>query len=176
MDKIWKDDLYRYTGEKSIESLIFQLLSNHEYRLVFFLRKAKNNMFFKAIYRYCSRKYGIDISPNTIIGPGFYMGHAYAITINSHAKLGKNINIHKGATIGRTNRGKYKGSPIIGNNVFIGINSTIVGGINIGDNVLIAPNSYVNFDVPSNSIVIGNPASIHTNQNATEDYVNWRIE
>lgn len=41
--------------------------------------------------------------------------------------------------------------------------------------VLIAPNSYVNFDVPSHSIVIGNKASVISKQNATEDYINRLI-
>ena len=43
----------------------------------------------------------------------------------------------------------------------------------IGDNVLIAPNTYVNFDVPGNSIVTGNPAVIKEHVNATEGYVNF---
>jgi serine O-acetyltransferase len=47
-----------------------------------------------------------------------------------------------------------------------------VGKIVIGDNVLIAPNSYVNFDVPSHSIVIGNPAKIISRNNPTEGYIN----
>ena len=33
-------------------------------------------------------------------------------------------------------------------------------GVNIGNDVLIAPNAFVNFDVPNNSIVIGNPGQI----------------
>jgi serine O-acetyltransferase len=41
--------------------------------------------------------------------------------------------------------------------------------------VLIAPNAYVNFDVPENSVVIGNPAQITTNANATEAYINHKI-
>ena len=86
------------------------------------------------------------------------------------------MNLHKGCTIGRENRGKRYGSPTIGNCVSVGINSTIVGKITIGDDVLIAPNSYVNFDVPSHSIVIGNPAVIHHRDNATEEYINFRIE
>lgn len=63
----------------------------------------------------------------------------------------------------------------IGNNVFIGINAVIVGNIHIGSDVLIAPNSYVNIDVPDHSIVIGNPAAIHANENATEGYINFRV-
>ena len=75
-------------------------------------------------------------------------------------------------TIGQENRGKRKGAPTIGNKVWMGVNSTIVGNITIGDDVLIAPNSYVNFDVPPHSIVIGNPGKIIHRENATQDYIN----
>ena len=75
-------------------------------------------------------------------------------------------------TIGQENRGVRKGTPTIGNKVWIGINSTIVGKITIGDDVLIAPNSYVNRDIPSHSIVFGNPCIVKYRENATENYIN----
>ncbi len=51
----------------------------------------------------------------------------------------------------------------IGNNVFIGINSIILMGANIGDNVIIGAGSVVNGKVDSNSVYAGNPAvKIHT--------------
>ena len=59
----------------------------------------------------------------------------------------------------------------LGNSVWIGPNAVIVEKINIGDNVLIAANSYVNFDVPSNSIVIGNPGRDIPSANAIEGYI-----
>ena len=71
----------------------------------------------------------------------------------------------------------YKKAPVvIGDNVWIGANAVIVGKINIGNNVLIAPLSYVNFDIPSNSIVIGNPAKIIPRENATEGYIENAIK
>jgi serine O-acetyltransferase len=76
--------------------------------------------------------------------------------------------ISQGVTIGKTDRGKCKGSPTICNNVFIGPNSVIVGGITIGVNVLIAPNSFINFDVPDNAVVSGNPAKIISTKGANE--------
>ncbi len=51
----------------------------------------------------------------------------------------------------------------------------IVGKIKIGNNVLIAANSYVNFDVPDNSIVIGNPGKIIHRENATEGYICQKV-
>jgi serine O-acetyltransferase len=74
-------------------------------------------------------------------------------------------------TIGQTNRGKNKGTPTIGNKVWIGTNAVIVGNIRIGDNVMIAPNAFVNISVPSNSLVIGNPASILHREDATDGYI-----
>ena len=100
------------------------------------------------------------------------MGHPFNITINGKAILGKNINIHKGVTIGQENRGARKGTPTIKDKVWIGINSTIVGNITIGEDVLIAPNTFVNCDIPSHSIVIGNPCKIIPRENVTESYIN----
>lgn len=59
--------------------------------------------------------------------------------------------------------------------VWIGINAAIAGNIPIDDVVLIAPNSYVNCDVPSHSIVFGNPCIIKHRENATEGYINRKV-
>lgn len=119
--------------------------------------------------------YGLEIPGKATIGEGFYIGHAYGITVNPDAVIGRNCNIHKGVTIGQENRGKRKGAPVLGDCVWLGVNSTVVGAVTIGDDVLIAPNSYVNCDVPSHSIVIGNPRRIIPRDNATEGYVNKRV-
>lgn len=68
----------------------------------------------------------IELSYSTNIGGGLYIGHPYCITINPEAILGQNINIHKGVTIGQENRGKRKGTPTIGNKVWIGVNATVI--------------------------------------------------
>ena len=124
------------------------------------------------IFRYSKRKYNVELSTKVQIGPGLYIGHPYCITINPAAIIGKNCNIHKGVSIGQENRGERKGTPVIGDNVWIGINATIVGKISIGNDVLIAPNTFVNKDIPSHSVVFGNPMIIKSKENATEGYSN----
>ena len=52
------------------------------------------------------------------------------------------------------------GGIYIGNNVFIGMKTTILKGVHIGDNVIIGANSLVNKDVPNNCVVAGNPARV----------------
>lgn len=174
-------DFYRYYGREYKIKDILKVIFNHELRFLYFFRKYKevNNKFLKLFYKILIRqirlKYGIEISLETKIESGFYIGHPYNITINPRAILGKNINIHKGVTIGQENRGGRKGVPNIKDNVWIGVNSTIVGNIKIGNNVLIAPNSFINTDIPDNSIVVGNPCKIIFKEKATEDYINNKV-
>jgi len=131
--------------------------------------------FYKFLLHRLELKYGLENSWKCKIGKGLYLGHAYNITINENAEIGENCNIHKGVTIGQLNRGTRKGAPKIGNYVWIGVNDTIVGNIVVGDDVLIAPGAFINCDIPSNSIVIGNPCQIHHRENATEGYINRTI-
>ena len=146
------------------------------------LRKAAKNKditlirrFYWFFLRRMQLKYGFQISDKTKIGHGFYIGHFGTIIITHSAIIGNNCNVNHGVTIGNASRGRLKGSPTIGNFVWMGAYSIIVGNITIGDNVLIAPGAFVNFDVPSGSIVIGNPGKIVPKQDATHGYIN-RVE
>ena len=126
----------------------------------------------RPIFDKCGDNVNVECGARFATGGGIYIGHAYNITINQNAKIGRNCNIHKGVVIGQVNRGKRKGYPTIGDRVWIGINSAIVGKVTIGDDVLIAPNSFVNVDIPSHSVVFGNPCIIKHRDWATEGYVN----
>lgn len=171
----FKLDFYRMTHcEFTIAKFISCFFKRHDVRFLYYYRNQERNFFIKILLKKMINKYGLEIFSKNI-GEGFYIGHPYGITINAGVQIGKNCNIHKGATIGQENRGKRKGTPVIGNNVWIGINSTIVGKIVIGNDVLIAPNTYVNKDIPSHSIVIGNPCKIIPNKEATKEYINYTI-
>jgi maltose O-acetyltransferase len=57
--------------------------------------------------------------------------------------------------------GRVIASPVvIGNNCFIGFNSTILKGVKIGDNSIIGAGAVVTKDVPANSVAAGNPARV----------------
>jgi serine O-acetyltransferase len=170
-------DLCRYQDEIASSS-IFKAFLVPGFRYTYFLRKSASHsrktiagIFSRLMLLIHSYFYGFQINPSTRIGKGLYIGHRGTIIINSKAIIGECCNLSPGITIGQTNRGSKKGSPIIGNKVWIGTNAVIVGNITIGDNVLIAPNSYVNIDIPSNSIVIGNPAKIISKDDPTADYI-----
>jgi serine O-acetyltransferase len=169
-------DLYRYGGETSI----LRGLRKEGFCYTYFLRKASVykrssplGIIFRVILKRLSYKYGFQIPASTCISSGLYINHYGPLVINEGAIIGKNFTVSHSVTIGQANRGKRKGSPIIKDNVFVGVGSVIVGKINIGNNVLIAPNSYVNTDVPDNSMVMGNPITITSNENATYGYINF---
>ena len=49
---------------------------------------------------------------------------------------------------------------VIGKNVWIGSHAVILPGVTIGDNVIIGALSFVNKDIPSNSIAVGSPCKV----------------
>ena len=121
-------------------------------------------------------KTGIQIPWKTKIGEGLRIVHFGHIVVNPGTIIGKNFNISQGVLIGNS-LGKKQGVPVIGDNVCVNANAIIVGNCRIGDNVLIAPGAFVNFDVPDNSIVIGNPGKIITREDSpTDKYIVYPIK
>lgn len=171
-----KKDLYRRYGDEGAD-LAHKLFRSPEEKFTVAFRRAhgSRNPFAHLRLRRLSLKSGIQIPARTNIGEGFYIGHTGRLIIHPDAVIGKNVNVATGVTIGQENRGKRQGVPVIGNDVWIGTNAVVVGNIKIGDDVLIAPLSFVNFDVPSHSIVVGNPARIISRENATKDYIEKRV-
>lgn len=178
--KKYKYDIYRYYGRYK-EGLIRYFFKPIGLKYILLFRKCESskskvlNYYYQIRLYFFSHKSQIQIPYNVSIGKGFYIGHYGRIIINPGVVIGENVNIATGVTIGQENRGKRKGVPTIGNEVWIGSNSVIVGNIKIGSDVLIAPLSFVNFDVPDHSIVIGNPARIIHRVNATEGYINRKV-
>lgn len=171
-------DAYRVCPQRFSFLSFLKAYRNQGFRFIFFHRiyNASTNIIVKTIAKFFLRhycyKFGFQIAAKTKIGKGVFFGHFGTVVINEDAEIGDFCNINHNVTIGRQNRGLKKGSPKIGNMVWMGTGSVIVGNITINDNVLIAPNSYVNFDVPSHSLVMGNPAKIIPRENPTESYIN----
>ena len=174
-------DLYRITGEYNSKRILRCIKYDLGFRFMYFWRKAKSTgglrkkIYCKLLWN-LEKKTGIEIPLSANIGGGLQMIHPHNITVNSKATIGKNCVLLKGCTIGNVKSGKHLGAPVIGNDFYCGLNSTVVGGIKIGDDVLVAANTYVNFDVPSHSIVIGSPGVIHHKDYATKEYISNRIE
>jgi serine O-acetyltransferase len=167
----FKTDFYRTIGKPFSLKSIKHLISHPALRYQLYRRILPDNILTRCFTFPIVSKYGLEFSTMKNIGKGLFIAHPYGITINSKAEIGENCNLAKGVTIGQENRGLREGAPHIGNCVWIGVNATVVGKITIGDDVMIAPNSFVNCDVPSHSIVLGNPCRIIPKEKATEGYI-----
>ena len=77
-----------------------------------------------------------EIYFNNDIAEGFYIVHGEGTVIGSRNKIGLGFKIHQGCTIGHKKNGEGKGN-IIGNNVTMYCNSSVIGELKIGDNVII---------------------------------------
>lgn len=115
-------------------------------------------------------KYGIAIAPDMEIGSGFYIGHYGGIVISPYSKIGKNCNLSHGVTLGQANRGSNIGSPILGDNVYVGPGAKIVGAVRIGNNVAIGANCVVTKDIPDEAVVVGVPGKVISHKGSL-DYI-----
>lgn len=108
------------------------------------------------MHRKLRRKFGLEISPHTQIGPGLYLGHGIGLIINCTAKIGSRCSFSQFTTIGSVRRKAAE----IGNDVYIGPNVCIVENVKIGNHVKIGAGTVVINDIPDNSTSVGNPNRI----------------
>jgi serine O-acetyltransferase len=103
---------------------------------------------------------GICIPRECNIGEGLYIGHFGSIILPRYGRFGRNCNIGQNVTIGIAVKGVKRWTPTLGNRVFIGAHSVIVGNISIGDDAMICAGSVVTRSVPARAVVMGNPAKV----------------
>jgi serine O-acetyltransferase len=95
-------------------------------------------------------RYGIHIGIN-MVGYGFWIPHFTGGVIINCKSMGNYCSVNGGVVVG--NRNSQNNVPIFGNDVKLSIGVKVYGKIKIGDNVIIAPNSVIFDDVPSNVAV-----------------------
>lgn len=130
----------------------------------------------KIIYKYSNyekrakilRNMGVIIGKNSEIYPTVNFGsEPYLIEIGDNVRIASGVMLttHDGGLWVLRNSGKLKnadkfGKIKIGNNVHIGINTIIMPGVTIGDNVVVGAGAVVTKDIPSYSVAVGVPAKV----------------
>lgn len=129
------------------------------WRKYFYCRKHKN--FLQIKYRFDLRrlqqKYNCFIPINADIDERIIFPHEmYGIFISQGAKIGKNCVMFHQTTIGSNNikDSKNIGTPVIGDNCYIGAGAKVIGNVKIGNNVRIGANCCVSTDIPDNATVV----------------------
>ena len=125
----------------------------------------------------CWEKYGVQkFTPSIIIGNNCSIGEYNHITACNKITIGDGLLTGRFVYIGDNAHGGLswkeaeippvrrhltsKGEIIIGRNVWIGDKVTILGGVTIGDNVIVGANSVVTHDIPNNCVAVGMPAKV----------------
>jgi len=128
-----------------------------EYRVLIAYRLSQMggiNRIFAKIFRMRTKYLNLNLACNNI-GEGLKIMHGYSTGVYC-ASIGKNCLISQKSTIGWS----VSGIPTIGNNVKIYAGTIVIGGIKIGDGVMIGAGAVVTKDIPPFSMVVGNPAKI----------------
>jgi serine O-acetyltransferase len=92
-----------------------------------------------------------------VIGENFFIDHGTGVVVGETAKIGNNVTIYQGVTLGGTGLEPGKRHPTIEDNVTVGSGAKLLGPIRIGHGAKIGANSVVIHDVPPNTTVVGNP-------------------
>jgi serine O-acetyltransferase len=103
---------------------------------------------------------GIEIHPGATIGKGLFIDHGMGVVIGETARIGDNVTMYQGVTLGGTGKEKGKRHPTIGNNVVLAAGSKVLGPIFIGDNAKLGAGAVVIHPVPTNCTAVGVPARV----------------
>ncbi|MCK7544047.1 serine acetyltransferase [Marinobacter bryozoorum] len=111
---------------------------------------------YKSMHVFCRNFYGIELYSTARIGRRLRISHQSGIVLDPKLVIGDDCSIRQGVTIGRVDGQGLKeraNAPVIGDRVRIGLGAAILGGITVGDDVVIGPYAVVTRNVPSGSIV-----------------------
>lgn len=125
------------------------------------INKKIKTIFIKNYELELMKKMGLKVGKNfDMCGPCIDFGHCYLIEIGDDVTItGCSLLAHDASlkkVTGYSKVGKIK----IGNRCFIGFGSIVLPNVTIGDDVIIGAGTIVSKDIPSNSVVVGNPARI----------------
>jgi serine O-acetyltransferase len=163
-DKLWLDADAIYKGDPASESIDEVILAYPGfiaiaiYRLAHELYKLRVPIIPRIFTEHAHQITGIDIHPGAEIDSPFFIDHGTGIVIGETTKIGKNVKIYQGVTLGALSvdksLSKVKRHPTIEDDVIIYSQSVILGGNTvIGKGCIIGGNSWLTQSVPPNSIV-----------------------
>jgi len=157
-----RQDLKTYRGDWSCQGfwvMIVYRFGCWRYTIKSALIRKPFSLLYKVLYKFIQVITCIELPCEVAVGKNFRIDHFGGIIISGFASFGDNCVIRDGVTVG-LRRVDDPVAPQIGNSVDIGTGAKVLGGITVGDNVVIGANAVVLEDVPSNSIAVGVPARI----------------
>lgn len=144
------------TGRTLIWCFVETMTLYPEFRSLFYYRVKEFSYVSSRLLRvFCRPLSSLYLRANHI-GPGLFIQHGYSTGITAE-RLGRDCWINQQVTIGFAGD---EGEPVLGDRVQVGAGARVLGGITIGDGVIVGANAVVVKDVPPNCVVAGVPARI----------------
>jgi serine O-acetyltransferase len=117
------------------------------------------------LHRIATARAAVDLPWRTRIGPGFRLFHGWSAVVNPAARIGANVSLFHGVTLGQGDRigvdgARTTGYPVIEDEVWIGPGAAVLGGVLVGRGSRIAAGAVVIRDVEPGCMVAGNPAAV----------------
>lgn len=119
----------------------------------------------RVLHRLASQWAGVELPWRTSVAPGLALTHGRGIVVNAGTRIGSNVTLFHGVTLGQRDHIDDEGRrlttyPVIEDEVWIGPHAIVVGGVTIGQGSRIAGGAYVFESIPPHSMVLGNPGNI----------------
>tara|TARA_B100000686_G_scaffold3299_1_gene3496 strand:+ start:309 stop:1025 length:717 start_codon:yes stop_codon:yes gene_type:complete len=130
------------------------------YRLTHWLWKKGLKFIARGLSQFARWVTGIEIHPAAVIGKRFFIDHGMGVVIGETSKIGDNVFVYQGVTLGGLATKKGKRHPTVSDDVVIGAGAKVLGPIKIGCYTKIGSGSVVLQDVPEYSTVIGVPGRV----------------
>jgi serine O-acetyltransferase len=185
--KSLKADTYRQYGRFNWGSLIKGAITRRTFRAVVTMRlcqgaAASRGIFrltlpcFQVLHRLAADAAGIDLPWRTEIGGGLSLTHGWGLVVNQEARIGNNVTLFHGVTLGQRDHISREGKrfteyPVLEDEVWVGPHAIIVGGIIVGRGSRISGGAFVTESIPPHSLVSGNPAEV-VKSNCVPDVTN----
>ena len=109
-------------------------------------------------------KDNLNMGKKTDIGAFSYINAKYGVSIEDDVQIGSHCSIYSVSTID-----DKKGKVVLKKNCKIGSHSVVMPGVTVGENAIIGAFSFVNIDIPANSVAVGVPAKVIKNVSGTHD-------
>lgn len=105
---------------------------------------------------------GIEIHPAATLGRRCFIDHGSGVVIGETARVGDDVRIYHGVTLGAVRLERGKRHPTVGDGVVIGAGAHILGAVRVGSGARIGAGAVVLKDVPPGATVVGPAAQIRT--------------
>lgn len=123
--------------------------------------------YYKFRFHQISVRLGIFIGPNCC-GKGLSIAHINCIEINENARIGENLRIHEGVTVGASGG---TDAPVIGDCVFLASGCKVMGKVSIASHCVVGSNAVVVKDVEEEGITVGGVPAKKISGNNSDRFV-----